>query len=228
VRLLRILGPLLAAALAGAAPAQPIATSAGPDAVSVTVYRAPGRGSGTMELDYLQGFALISERRQVIVPAGEGSIRFEGVAGGIIPESAIVTGLPDGVVEKNQEALLLSPASLLERSLGRRVHLRRTSLATGKVHEHEAVIRSARAGRSCCRRTRGSRRCNAPACRDDRLPVRARGPVGQADPVRPHPQPGRATRDRHLVLPRQRLRLAGQLQSPRCVPTAARSTCSPG
>jgi hypothetical protein len=68
------------------------------------------------------------------------------VAGGIIPESAIVTGLPDGVVEKNQDALLLSPASLLERSLGRRVHLRRTSLATGKVREHEAVIRSGAGG----------------------------------------------------------------------------------
>ena len=136
----------LAAALAGPAAAEPVATSPGPDAVSVTVYRAPSRGSGTMELDYLQGFALISERRQVAVPAGEGSIRFEGVAGGIIPESAIVTGLPDGVVEKNQDALLLSPASLLERSLGRRVHLRRTSLATGQVREHEAVIRSSPSG----------------------------------------------------------------------------------
>ncbi len=132
--------------LAAAALAQPITTSPGPDGVSVTVYRAPGRSGGEMDLDYLQGFALISERRQVSIPAGEGDIRFEGVAGGIIPESAIVTGLPDGVIEKNQDALLLSPASLLERSLGRRVHLRRTSTATGQVREHEAVIRSGAGG----------------------------------------------------------------------------------
>ncbi|MDP8994709.1 MAG: hypothetical protein M3N07_06995, partial [Pseudomonadota bacterium] len=41
---------------------------------------------------------------------------------------------------------LLSPASLVDRSLGRRVHLRRTSRATGEVREHEAVIRSGSGG----------------------------------------------------------------------------------
>ena len=38
--------------------------------------------------------------------------------------------------------MLLSPGNLLDRSLGRRVHLRRTSRATGEVVEQEAVIRS--------------------------------------------------------------------------------------
>jgi hypothetical protein len=144
----RLLRPLAAAliGLTGAGQAQPVTTSTGPNSVSVTVYRAPGSASGPFQLDYLQGFALISERRQVSIPAGEGDIRFEGVAGGIIPESAIVTGLPDGVVEKNQDAMLLSPASLLERSLGRRVSLRRTNIATGETREHEAVIRSGAGG----------------------------------------------------------------------------------
>jgi hypothetical protein len=145
---MRLAGLLLVAllALSGIARAEPVTSSPGPESVSVTVYRAPYRGSGAFDLNWLQGFALISERRQVSIPAGDGSIRFEGVAGGIIPESAIVTGLPEGVVEKNQDALLLSPASLLERSLGRRVHLRRTSAATGQVREHEAVIRSGAGG----------------------------------------------------------------------------------
>ena len=53
------------------------------------------------------------------LPAGETELRFEGVAGGIIPQSAIVTGLPEGVVERNRDAYLLSPATLLDRSLGR-------------------------------------------------------------------------------------------------------------
>jgi hypothetical protein len=145
---MRLAGLLLAALLAWSVPGrvEPLTSSPGPEAVSVTIYRAPHRGSGQFDLNWLQGFALISERRQVSIPAGDGSIRFEGVAGGIIPESAIVTGLPDGVIEKNQDALLLSPASLLERSLGRRVHLRRTSAATGEVREHEAVIRSGAGG----------------------------------------------------------------------------------
>jgi hypothetical protein len=129
----------------GAAPAdaQTIVTSAGPDRVGVTIYRAPNRGADTpLELDWLEGYALISETRQVSIPGGESEIRFEGVAGGILPQSAIVAGFPDGIVERNRDAYLLSPGSLLERSLGRRVHLRRTSRATGAVTEQDVIIRS--------------------------------------------------------------------------------------
>lgn len=134
---------LLLALLSGTAAAQAVATSAAPEKVAVTIYRDPARAaSSAMDLDWLNGYALITETRRIMVPAGEAEIRFEGVAGGILPESAIVSGLPEGVVEKNQDAWLLSPGSLLDRSLGKRVHIRRTSAATGKVTEHEAVIRS--------------------------------------------------------------------------------------
>ncbi len=131
---------LLVAAPAGA---QQIVTSARPERVAVTLYRDPGRAAaGPMNPEWLNGFALVSETRQVTIPAGETDLRFEGVAGGIVPQSAIVTGLPDGIVERNRDALLLSPDSLLDRSLGRRVRLRRTSTATGAVTEQEAVIRT--------------------------------------------------------------------------------------
>jgi hypothetical protein len=143
VRLVRLFAVLAFALAAAAAAAVPVSTSPAPDKVSVTVYRAPGRPAATpMELDWLNGYALITEVRRVSIPAGDSDLRFEGVAGGILPESAIVTGLPEGVIEKNQDSYLLSPASLVDRSLGRRVHLRRTSYATGKVREEEAVIRS--------------------------------------------------------------------------------------
>ncbi len=125
------------------AAAQQIATSPGPSAVSVTVYRAPYRpATDRLNLGWLNGYALITETRTVTIPAGEADIRFEGVAGGIQPESAIVTGLPDGVAEKNQDAYLLSPSSLLDRSLGARVHLRRTSRKTGRVREEDAIVRT--------------------------------------------------------------------------------------
>jgi hypothetical protein len=140
---------ILALMLAGSAPAvaQQVARSAGPDSVDVTVYRAPHRGAGEkMHLSWLNGYALISETRRISVPAGESAIRFEGVAGGIFPETAIVTGFPSGVIEKNQDAMLLSPGSLLDASLGKRVHLRRTSRATGKVREMEAIVRSGEGG----------------------------------------------------------------------------------
>jgi hypothetical protein len=138
---------LILALAAMPASAQTIVTSANPDHVEVTIYRAPHRDAATpIDLEWLNGYALISETRRVTIPAGESDIRFEGVAGGIIPQSAIVTGFPEGIVERNRDAYLLSPDTLLDRSLGRRVHLRRTSRATGAVTEQDAIIRSGAGG----------------------------------------------------------------------------------
>jgi hypothetical protein len=140
--------------LAGALPslespaaAQVIVSSPRPERVAVTVYRAPGRhASQAIDLDWPDGYALISETRVVRLPAGESELRFVGVAGGILPQSAVVTGLPEDIVERNRDAYLLSPGTLLDRSLGRRVHLRRTSRDTGRVREHEAIFRSGAGG----------------------------------------------------------------------------------
>lgn len=139
---LRGLVLLLLALAAAPAAAQRIVTSEGPDAVAVTVYRATGWHERATNPAWLDGYALISETRRITLPSGESTIRFEGVAGGIIPQSAIVSGLPDDIVERNRDAYLLSPATLLDRSLGRRVHIRRTSPATGRVREFEAIVRS--------------------------------------------------------------------------------------
>jgi hypothetical protein len=152
-RLLLLLASALAAAPAGA---QTIVTSAAPDRVGVTIYRAPNRDADDpFDLDWLEGYALISETRRVTIPAGTTDIRFEGVAGGILPQSAIVTGFPDGVVERNRDALLLSESTLLDRSLGRRVHLRRTSRATGQVTEQDAIVMSGADGAVVLRTAEG-------------------------------------------------------------------------
>lgn len=125
------------------AAAQQVVTSAGPEKVSVTVYRAPNRDSDeAIDRGNPDGYALITETRTLTLPAGRTTIRFEGVAGNIFPESAIIGGLAQGVREKNLDADLLSPRSLYDRALGRRVIIRRTSKATGKVSEEQATIRS--------------------------------------------------------------------------------------
>lgn len=117
--------------------------SEGPDEVAVTIYRDPGRaGGGGMNLNYLNGFALITETREVSLPVGAAEIRFEGVAEGIIPVSAIVTGLPGGTVQRNRDARLLSPASLIDGSLGNRVTIRRADRETGEMREQDAIIRA--------------------------------------------------------------------------------------
>jgi len=59
-----------------------------PSDLIVTVYRAPYRDSGSIDLNYLNGFALVTETRLVRLPAGVSRVRFEGVADGIEPSSA--------------------------------------------------------------------------------------------------------------------------------------------
>ncbi|UZK70564.1 hypothetical protein OKW76_05880 [Sphingomonas sp. S1-29] len=130
---------LLAATAASPAAAQPVVTSAAPQRVALTVYRAPG-GSGAINLRFLGGFALVTETRRVALPRGAAVLRFEGVAEGIVPVSAVVDGLPGGVVEKNRDARLLSPASLVDGSLGRQVTLTRTNRATGRKTSEDATI----------------------------------------------------------------------------------------
>lgn len=140
---MRRIAPLLLILAASPAAAQSVVTSAAPDKVSVSVFRDPNRDEGgEIDRDWLNGFALISETRTIDLPAGDVRLRFEGVAEGMVAVSAIVTGLPGGVAQKNRDAALLSPASLLDGSLGNRVHIRRTDRATGKVSEEEAIIRS--------------------------------------------------------------------------------------
>ena len=140
---MRAIAVLIAAlALSAQAHAQSIVTSPAPARVAVTVYRNPGRGMEPMNLDWLRGYALVSETRRVRLPAGESELRFEGVTSGLVPQSAIVTGLGEAVLEKNRDARLLSPGGLLDASLGERLLLRRTSKATGAVREQEGIVRA--------------------------------------------------------------------------------------
>jgi hypothetical protein len=129
----------------GVAHADTVVEASAPQATSVTIYRAPG-GSGDLGDSgpprRLDGYALISEEREVDLPAGAATIRFPGVAAGMLAESVVVEGLPAGATEKNLDADLLSPRGLYAGWFGRPVTLRRTDPATGAVREEQAVIRS--------------------------------------------------------------------------------------
>jgi hypothetical protein len=113
----------------------------GPTALSLTVYRAPQRSVGSIDLDQLGGFALVSETRVVHLFPGVNRVRFEGVADGIEPTSAIVTGLDQGVIEKNREGDVLSPAALVAAAVGRPVTLLRTE-KSGTLTRTAGTIRS--------------------------------------------------------------------------------------
>ncbi|MFC4292944.1 DUF4139 domain-containing protein [Sphingorhabdus arenilitoris] len=117
-----------------------LVTSDGPASVIMTVYRDPYRGEQVINSNWPGGYALITETRTIQIPAGESVIRFEGVSEGMYPESAIVTGLPEGVKEKNRDARLLSPAGLIDAYLKREVELTRTNKATGISRKQNAMI----------------------------------------------------------------------------------------
>ena len=139
-------GILATVAFASPALAQTIVTSPEPEAVSLTVYRGQKYGNAPIDPNWPTGYALVTETRTVTIPAGESVVRFEGVAEGMFPESAIVTGLPRGVKEKNRDARLLSPLGLVDAYLKREVTITRTSKATGAVRAYPAFITSAPGG----------------------------------------------------------------------------------
>jgi hypothetical protein len=113
-----------------------------PSNLVVTVYRAPYRNSGSIDLDDLNGFALVTETRLVRLPPGVSRVRFEGVADGIEPSSALITGLPGKVIEKNRDVRLLSPAALVAAAVGKPVELLRTNRKTGALQRLPGTILS--------------------------------------------------------------------------------------
>ena len=124
-------------------PQRQIVEASAPQSTAITMYRDPNRSTDQqMNRNRPRGFAMISETRQVTLPQGRSTIRFEGVAEGMVAVSAIVTGLPGGTIEKNRNADLLSPAALVDGTLGNRILVTRTNPATGEEVSEGAVIRT--------------------------------------------------------------------------------------
>ena len=111
--------------------ARPVVLSTAPDKVAVTLYRDPERGTRPLDRNAPTSFALIVETRTIVLPPGEAVVRFEGVASGIVPQSAILFGTDPR--ERNRDAALLSQKGLVDSFTGQRVVLRRTNPATGKT-----------------------------------------------------------------------------------------------
>ena len=151
----RLAAFLLATTMASPAMAQVETLSAAPDSTAVVIYRdqpvdtaalmARANQPWNSGLDR-EGLALIVERRVIDLPAGDAVIRFRGVATGIVPQTATLDGLPAEVLERNTDFDLLSPGSLLNRSVGEVVRVVRTNPATGERVIRPAIVRSGSTG----------------------------------------------------------------------------------
>ena len=128
----RFWAALLALTLgAGDASAADVA-SPGPSAVAVTIYRDDAIPDPAAARWIGYGLAMISETREVALPAGDVRLVLEGVTDGIITETASLSGFPGKVLEQNFDFELLSPATLIEHSVGRQVQVARTNPRTGR------------------------------------------------------------------------------------------------
>lgn len=154
-----MLAGLAAVSLAGAARADVI--SERPDSVVITAYRDamfPMKDDDwadyweeywddwSRDWDEDDGLVLVTETRTVDIPAGRAKISFRGVAAGIIAQTAAVEGLPSAMLERNQDYDLLTPAALIDKSIGKQVRLARTNRISGEVTEEVATVRSGPSG----------------------------------------------------------------------------------
>jgi hypothetical protein len=142
---MRVAAALAAALLGLAGSAAADVVSKAPDGAEVVVYRdRPVRTADLTNLDKddTAGLALITETRTIDLPAGRSRVRFEGVADGIIPQSAAVEGLPAPELERNFDYDLLSPGSLIAAMVGKEVKVVRTNPKTGKETTETATLRS--------------------------------------------------------------------------------------
>ncbi len=156
----RLAAILLATAMASPAMATRVwaqveTLSSAPNKTAVVIYRDQPVDTSTLMARANQpwnsgldreGLALIVERRVIDLPAGDAVIRFRGVATGIVPQTATLDGLPADVLERNTDFDLLSPGSLLNRSIGEVVQVVRTNPATGERVIRPAVVRSGSTG----------------------------------------------------------------------------------
>lgn len=134
----------LVLALAPPTHAATIASPA-PESVAITLYRdGDGPFQAMAEWQRQQardkGLILVTETRTVDLPAGRHTIRFDGVADGLIPQSAAVEGLPGKAVERNYDYALLSPGTLVERALGQPIQVVRTDRKTGRQQTVDATL----------------------------------------------------------------------------------------
>lgn len=131
---MRFLPASLATLLSFVAPAvaqeAPREVAAGaPKTIAVTVYR--------------DNLALITETREVDLPGGPAKIVFDGVLDRILPQSAIIRGFEGAEAERNFDFDGLNGRSLLLRSIGENVTVRRTQPGSGAVKEESAIIQAA-------------------------------------------------------------------------------------
>ena len=95
---------------------------------------------------YNNNLAFVKDTRRIELPAGKSVIAFEGIAGSIKAETAMFQGKGITVLEQNYDYNLLTPANILEASVGQTVTTAVTNPQTGEDILDSAEIITANHG----------------------------------------------------------------------------------
>ena len=120
------------AAQAQTAPSVPAPDQTAQGDVSVTIYN--------------NDLALVQDRRTLNLAAGRTRQEFADVSAAIRPETVTLNGSGITIVEQNFDYDLLTPTKLIEKAVGRQVHVIRTNPGTGAETRETATVLSANSG----------------------------------------------------------------------------------
>ena len=99
---------------------------------------------------YNQDLALVKDTRRVSLARGDNRLAWRDVSAHIRPETALLRNLSDPkgfyLVEQNFDFDLLTPQTLLDKYVGRKVRVIKTNPATGAETVEEATVLSANGG----------------------------------------------------------------------------------
>ena len=116
--------------------------SPAPDQTGLTIYRSTE--NSTFDISdsesVAEGIALVTETREVNLPAGNSSITFVGIAQTIVPQSASIESLEGDISEVNFDYRLISPGDIIADSIGKRVKVIRTQSKTHQTTELDATL----------------------------------------------------------------------------------------
>ena len=109
--------------------------------VSTVAFSAMAADISPLQLTiYNENMALVQDKRTVNLNKGQNVISFAGVSDRLIPESALIKTEKLQVLEQNFNFDLMTPANLLEKSIGETVKAVWENSATGEQVQEDALL----------------------------------------------------------------------------------------
>lgn len=120
------------------------AASSHADEIAITFYNT--KADNNYYTPYSEGFALVQDEREIEFDEGRTKVVWPGVSSAIDPATVTFNARDIEIIEQNFDFDLLTPAKLLEKSVGSSVDIVRVNPATGAEVREEVTILAANQG----------------------------------------------------------------------------------